>query len=89
MYPVIFPNDFFFEDCSHVVSTDMLFIPQFQGTGNVILDMEQQLQANRIRIEVLEQENTTLHGSLVKLRERAQSNASRVGRMICNFAMYV
>lgn len=68
----------------------MLFIPQFQGTGNVILDMEQQLQANRIRIQVLEQENTTLHGSLVKLRERGQNNASRVGRVtICNFAIYV
>ncbi|XP_036954336.1 coiled-coil domain-containing protein 157 [Acanthopagrus latus] len=50
---------------------------QPQSTGNVLLDMEQQLQANCIRINVLEQENTTLHSSLVKLRERAQNNASR------------
>ncbi|KAG8012205.1 hypothetical protein GBF38_004703 [Nibea albiflora] len=46
-------------------------------TGNVLLDMEQQLQANDIRIKVLEQENITLHASLVKLRERVRNNASR------------
>ncbi|XP_070690399.1 coiled-coil domain-containing protein 157 [Pempheris klunzingeri] len=50
---------------------------QPQSTGSVLLDMEQQLQANNIRIKVLEQENTTLHSSLVKLRESAQSNATR------------
>lgn len=51
----------------------------------MLLDMEQQLQANSIRIKVLEQENTTLHASLVKLRERAQNNATRVGRLnICD-----
>ncbi|KAK5871207.1 hypothetical protein PBY51_004099 [Eleginops maclovinus] len=50
---------------------------QPQSTGNVLLDMEQQLQANNIRINILEQENTTLYTSLVKLRERAQNNATR------------
>ncbi|XP_076587352.1 coiled-coil domain-containing protein 157 [Chaetodon auriga] len=50
---------------------------QPQTTGNVLLDMEQQLQANSIRVQVLEQENITLHTSLVKLRERAQNNATR------------
>uniref|UniRef100_A0A3P8STD2 Coiled-coil domain containing 157 n=1 Tax=Amphiprion percula TaxID=161767 RepID=A0A3P8STD2_AMPPE len=50
---------------------------QPQSTGNVLLDMEQQLQANNIRIKVLEQENATLHRSLEKLRERAQHNATR------------
>lgn len=75
----------FFECCSRVGSVNMLFIAHFQGTGNVLLDMEQQLQANSIRIKVLEQENTTLHSSLVKLRERAQNNDSRVGLIqICN-----
>lgn len=43
--------------------------------------MEQQLQANSIRIQVLEQENTTLHSSLDKLRERAQHSATTVGKM--------
>ncbi|XP_059193947.1 coiled-coil domain-containing protein 157-like [Centropristis striata] len=55
----------------------MYLIAYFQGTGNYLLDMEQQLQANNIRIKTLEQENTTLHTSLVKLRDRAQNNASR------------
>ncbi|KAM9822302.1 coiled-coil domain-containing protein 157 [Syngnathus typhle] len=42
---------------------------QPKSTGNVLLDMEQQLQANYIRIGVLEKENASLHGSLVKLRK--------------------
>ncbi|KAM4616842.1 coiled-coil domain-containing protein 157 [Polymixia lowei] len=50
---------------------------QPQSTGNVLWDMEQQLQANCIRIRVLEQENVTLHSSLVKVRERAQHNATK------------
>nr|XP_046242790.1 coiled-coil domain-containing protein 157 isoform X2 [Scatophagus argus] len=50
---------------------------QPQSTGNVLLDMEQQMQANSIRIKVLEQENATLHTSIVKLRERAQNKGSR------------
>ncbi|KAG7234496.1 hypothetical protein INR49_004554 [Caranx melampygus] len=50
---------------------------QPQSTGNVLLDMEQQLQANSIRIKVLEQENATLQTSLEKLKERAQHNAAR------------
>ncbi|KAM3611608.1 uncharacterized protein V6R79_021285 [Siganus canaliculatus] len=52
---------------------------QPQSTGDVLLDMEQQLQANSIRIKVLEQENSSLLSSFVKLRERAQRrDASRV-----------
>ncbi|CAI5650910.1 unnamed protein product [Oreochromis niloticus] len=52
-------------------------LAQPQSTGNVLLDMQQQLQANSIRIKVLEQENSTLLRSLEKLGERAQHNASR------------
>lgn len=59
-----------------------------QGTGNMLLDMEQQLQANSIRINVLKQEKATLHNSIVKLRERAQKTASRVG-LICNVKKYL
>ncbi|KAM6930919.1 coiled-coil domain-containing protein 157 [Xenentodon cancila] len=44
---------------------------QPQSTGNMLLDMEQQLQANSIRIKILEQENATLHKSLQKLRQTA------------------
>uniref|UniRef100_A0A3Q3GBE2 Uncharacterized protein n=1 Tax=Labrus bergylta TaxID=56723 RepID=A0A3Q3GBE2_9LABR len=57
---------------------------QPQSTGNVLMDMERQLHANNIRIKVLEQENATLHTSLLKLRERVQNNNTRVGHMdIC------
>ncbi|XP_071338493.1 coiled-coil domain-containing protein 157 isoform X2 [Trachinotus anak] len=52
-------------------------LTQAQPQRNVLLDMEQQLQANSIRIKVLEQENATLRSSLEKLRERAQHNAAR------------
>uniref|UniRef100_A0A3Q2ZG98 Uncharacterized protein n=1 Tax=Hippocampus comes TaxID=109280 RepID=A0A3Q2ZG98_HIPCM len=51
---------------------------QPKSTGNVLLDMEQQLQANSIRIGVLEKENAALQGSLVKLKEAAQQNAAKV-----------
>ncbi|KAM9391506.1 coiled-coil domain-containing protein 157 [Pholidichthys leucotaenia] len=50
---------------------------QPQSTGDVVLDMEQQLQANTIRIEVLEQENATLHRSLEKLGGKVQHNVTR------------
>ncbi|KAG7273789.1 hypothetical protein CRUP_012807 [Coryphaenoides rupestris] len=43
---------------------------QPQSTGNVLFDMEQQLQANQIRIQVLEKENIILHNSLEKIKER-------------------
>ncbi|KAI3372376.1 hypothetical protein L3Q82_022870, partial [Scortum barcoo] len=60
-----------FPELSHLAQTPP------QSTGNVLLDMEQQVQANSVRIKVLEQENRTLHTSLVKLRERAQNDATR------------
>ncbi|KAM4577929.1 coiled-coil domain-containing protein 157 [Fundulus diaphanus] len=50
---------------------------QPQSTGNLIMDMEQQQQANSLRIKVLEQENATLHRSLEKLRQKAMFNATR------------
>uniref|UniRef100_A0A3Q2PBY3 Uncharacterized protein n=1 Tax=Fundulus heteroclitus TaxID=8078 RepID=A0A3Q2PBY3_FUNHE len=50
---------------------------QPQSTGNLIMDMEQQQQANSLRIKVLEQENATLHKSLEKLRQKATFNATR------------
>ncbi|XP_036069523.1 coiled-coil domain-containing protein 157 isoform X1 [Oryzias melastigma] len=56
---------------------------QPQTTGNVVLDMEQQLQANSIRVNILQQENTTLHKSLQKLRKAAQPNCSSAAHMTC------
>jgi hypothetical protein len=48
-----------------------------EGSGNVLFDMEQQLEANQIRIELLEKENTTLRNSLVTLNERYISTMVR------------
>ncbi|KAI6076416.1 Coiled-coil domain-containing protein 157 [Aix galericulata] len=45
---------------------------QFESTGNVAEDMEKQLQANDIRIGVLEQENTRLRAALAKLKAAAR-----------------
>ncbi|EOA96466.1 Coiled-coil domain-containing protein KIAA1656, partial [Anas platyrhynchos] len=44
---------------------------QFESTGNIAEDMEKQLQANDIRIRVLEQENTQLRAALAKLKAAA------------------
>lgn len=67
----------------------MLLFVSLQGTGSVLLDMEQQLQANCIRIRVLEQENDALHSSLVKLRERVQHNPVKVGWKCVNSMYYI
>ncbi|XP_048820354.1 coiled-coil domain-containing protein 157 isoform X1 [Lagopus muta] len=45
---------------------------QFESTGNITEDMEKQLQANHIRIGVLEQENTRLMAALAKVKAAAQ-----------------
>ncbi|XP_035196353.1 coiled-coil domain-containing protein 157 isoform X2 [Oxyura jamaicensis] len=45
---------------------------QFESTGNVTEDMEKQLQANDIRIGVLEQENARLRAALAKVKAAAQ-----------------
>ncbi|NXE96020.1 CC157 protein, partial [Menura novaehollandiae] len=45
---------------------------QFESSGNLTEDMENQLQANSIRIEVLERENTRLRALLAKVKEAAE-----------------
>ncbi|NXK55863.1 CC157 protein, partial [Chauna torquata] len=45
---------------------------QFESTGNITEDMEKQLQANNIRIGVLEQENVRLRAALAKVKAAAQ-----------------
>ncbi|KAM6377518.1 coiled-coil domain-containing protein 157 isoform 2-T2 [Pluvialis apricaria] len=50
---------------------------QFQSTGNFIEDMEKQLQANSIRISVLEQENMRLRSALAKLVPQTQLQPQR------------
>ncbi|XP_043925673.1 coiled-coil domain-containing protein 157-like [Protopterus annectens] len=45
---------------------------QFESTGDIVVDMEKQLQANSIRISILEEENARLRKSLSKLKQTAQ-----------------
>ncbi|NXO06488.1 CC157 protein, partial [Oriolus oriolus] len=45
---------------------------QFESSGNLTEDMERQLQANNIRIEVLERENAQLEALLAKVKAAAE-----------------
>ncbi|NXJ71378.1 CC157 protein, partial [Rostratula benghalensis] len=45
---------------------------QFESTGSLTKDMEKQLQANSIRVGVLEQENTRLRAALAKVKSAAE-----------------
>ncbi|NXW58565.1 CC157 protein, partial [Eurystomus gularis] len=45
---------------------------QLESTGSLSEDMEQQLQANHIRISILEQENARLSSALAKLKVAAE-----------------
>ncbi|NXK99325.1 CC157 protein, partial [Mesembrinibis cayennensis] len=45
---------------------------QFESTGSLTEDMEKQLQANSIRISVLEQENARLRSALAKVKTAAE-----------------
>ncbi|NXE85724.1 CC157 protein, partial [Cochlearius cochlearius] len=45
---------------------------QFESTGSLTQDMEKQLQANSIRIGVLEQENARLRSALAKVKAAAE-----------------
>uniref|UniRef100_A0A8C0G3J7 Coiled-coil domain-containing protein 157 n=1 Tax=Chelonoidis abingdonii TaxID=106734 RepID=A0A8C0G3J7_CHEAB len=64
-----------------LVSFPDLHIPaetQFECTGNITDDMEKQLQANNIRISVLEEENSRLRTALAKMKEAAQQGVLKV-----------
>ncbi|XP_007437748.1 coiled-coil domain-containing protein 157 isoform X1 [Python bivittatus] len=50
---------------------------QFETTGDVTEDMGKQLQANNIRISILEEENSRLRGAITKMKESAQKEAQK------------
>lgn len=50
----------------------------FAGSGNLTEDMESQLQANNIRIEVLERENAQLKALLAKVKVAAEQGVLKV-----------
>ncbi|KGL99918.1 Coiled-coil domain-containing protein 157, partial [Charadrius vociferus] len=51
---------------------------QFQSTGNLMEDMEKQLQANSIRISVLEEENARLRSTLAKVKAAAEQGVLKL-----------
>ncbi|XP_031362081.2 coiled-coil domain-containing protein 157-like [Lonchura striata] len=51
---------------------------QFESSGNFTEDMESQLQANKIRIEVLERENTRLETLLTKVKTAAEQGVLKL-----------
>ncbi|XP_068767092.1 coiled-coil domain-containing protein 157 isoform X2 [Struthio camelus] len=64
-----------------LVSFPELHVPvetQFETTGNFTEDMEKQLQANNIRLSVLEQENARLRAALAKVKVAAQQGVLKL-----------
>ncbi|XP_071427964.1 coiled-coil domain-containing protein 157-like [Pithys albifrons albifrons] len=51
---------------------------RFESSGNLTEDMENQLQANSIRMEVLEQENARLRAVLAKVKAAAQQGVLKL-----------
>ncbi|NXN55968.1 CC157 protein, partial [Rynchops niger] len=51
---------------------------QFESTGSLTEDMEKQLQANSIRISVLEQENARLRSALAKVKSAAEQGVLKL-----------
>ncbi|XP_007647827.1 coiled-coil domain-containing protein 157 isoform X1 [Cricetulus griseus] len=51
---------------------------QIQSSGNVTHDMEKQVQANDIRIQVLQEDNRRLQSMLTKIREVAQQGGLKM-----------
>ncbi|XP_072103612.1 coiled-coil domain-containing protein 157-like isoform X1 [Mobula birostris] len=51
---------------------------QCESTGDIALDMEKQLQANSLRINILEEENSRLRNTLTMLQKTTQQGALKV-----------
>ncbi|XP_072004973.1 coiled-coil domain-containing protein 157 isoform X2 [Engystomops pustulosus] len=57
---------------------DLHPLPEFESSGDITEDMEKQLQANSIRISILEDENSKLRVSLQKLGEKSKQGTLKV-----------
>ena len=51
---------------------NMYLILLYLGTGDIVLDMENQVKANNVRIELLEKQNDGLRNSITKLMNMQQ-----------------
>ncbi|XP_038641409.1 coiled-coil domain-containing protein 157 isoform X1 [Scyliorhinus canicula] len=63
------------EQCRLLVAFPDLNMPsetQYESTGDIAQDMDKQLLANSLRINILEQENSRLRSTLTKLQETTQ-----------------
>uniref|UniRef100_UPI00398EE36D coiled-coil domain-containing protein 157 isoform X2 n=1 Tax=Pristiophorus japonicus TaxID=55135 RepID=UPI00398EE36D len=61
-----------------VAFPDLNMPPETQCTGDIALDMEKQLQANSLRINILEEENSRLRSTLTKLQETTKQGAIKL-----------
>ncbi|XP_053135469.1 coiled-coil domain-containing protein 157 isoform X3 [Hemicordylus capensis] len=64
-----------------LVSFPDLHVPaemRFESTGDIVADMGRQLQANNIRISILEEENSRLRAAVTKMKEAAQQGAPKM-----------
>ncbi|XP_075069236.1 coiled-coil domain-containing protein 157 [Mixophyes fleayi] len=57
---------------------DLHPLPEFESSGNITEDMEKQLQANSIRISILEEENSKLRASLYRLGEMSNQGPLKI-----------
>ncbi|KAG9487159.1 hypothetical protein GDO78_007172 [Eleutherodactylus coqui] len=57
---------------------DLHPLPEFESSGDITEDMEKQIQANSVRICILEEENSKLRVSLHRLGERSKQRALKV-----------
>lgn len=57
------------------------------GSGSLTEDMERQLQANKVRIEVLERENAQLEALLAKVKAAAKQGVLKVSWVPQNHPM--
>jgi len=64
----------------------------FLGTGDIAIDMENQVKANAMRIQVLEEQNEGLRNSITKIVSLQKGSASRtqekVFRLFCFILCY-
>ncbi|KAK7087404.1 coiled-coil domain-containing protein 157-like isoform X2 [Littorina saxatilis] len=60
--------------------------PDLQGTGNIVLDMEHQVQANSLRMQVLEEQNDSLQRSISKVRSLGQGGVAAMHQPPKNIA---
>lgn len=59
----------------------------FSGTGDIAIDMENQVQANAMRIQVLEEQNEGLRNSITKIVSLQKGGASRTQEKVFNCFM--